>query len=71
MRHKLLIEEGLIIKGNRVCILPDISDKTLLYLHDNTVFLRHWGDYGRGSPNSDMLIITDTQILPTLGQHLT
>ena len=34
MRDELSIEEGLLTKGNKVCILPELYDRTLADLHD-------------------------------------
>ena len=35
LRDKLIIEDGVLLKGNRVCIPPELHDRTLYDLHDS------------------------------------
>ena len=35
LRDKLMIEDGVLLKGNRICIPPELHDRTLYDLHDS------------------------------------
>ena len=35
LRDELTIEDGVLMKGNRVCIQPEVHDMTLYDLHDS------------------------------------